>query len=129
MQTAREFVIDLQKRLLQADSGEAAAAELPKIFDRDAKHFLNGEPLGWDWLEEHVRQLHTRLKVTAVDVTHAARDGNIIVERHTITAVDRETNEPWQMEVMAAFELSPEGKVTTSHELAQIRTGKYEGGW
>lgn len=129
MQNTYDFVSDFQKQLLEATSGEAAVAALPKIFDRDLKLHLNGEVHDWEWLEEHVLEVHKRLRDVKVEVTHAAREGQVIVERHIIHATATDTNEPWRMEVMTAFDLTPDNKIKAAYELAHIRVGKYEGGW
>lgn len=126
---ARTFILRRQKMVLEAPDGEAAAAVLPEIFDRDLKINLNGEQLGLDWLQQHVREVHQRLEHTSVEVTHAAREGNVLVERHIITGIDAATKEAWVMEVMAAYELTDDDKIKTQHELASMRAGEYSGGW
>ncbi len=129
MMNTHDFVSNFQKQILEAPNGEAAVAALPNIFDRDLELHLNGEVHGWDWLEEHVFEVYKRLKNVEVTVTHAAREGSVLVERHTIDAIDKDSNEPWRMEVMSAFDLTADNKIKTAYELAHIRIGKYEGGW
>ncbi len=126
---ARSFILRRQKMVLEAPNGEAAAAMLPEIFDRDLIIHLNGEQVGLDWLEEHVRELHQRLEQTSVEVTHAARNGNVLIERHVISGVDATSKAPWVMEVMAAYELTDDDKIKTHYELANMRAGEYSGGW
>jgi hypothetical protein len=127
VQTAREFISESLKAVLEAPNGEAAVAAMLKIFDRQFKLFLNGAELNWSWLEEHVREVHTRLLDVTVDVTHAVRNGNVLMERHIVAAVARETGEHWKMEVMAVYELTNEQRIGLWHELAQSPTSTYPG--
>lgn len=74
-------------------------------------------------------QLQKRLANTQVEVTHAVRQGSTLMERHIIRAWDIERDEPWTMEVMAAYEITPEDKIIRHYELTQMLEGSYEGGW
>jgi len=49
------------------------------------------------------------------------------MERHTVGGISRKTGDPWLIEVMAAYELTPQHKIRTWYELAQMRTGEYTG--
>ena len=56
-QTPLEFISGLQKSVLET-SNPASLAALPGIFARDLKLYLNGQELGWSWLEQHMREVH-----------------------------------------------------------------------
>lgn len=125
-EAAMEWVSRCQKSVLEAGSAAASLAALPRIFDADLRIMLNGQELGWAWLREHMHELHARLRDIRVKVTHAAGDEDVILERHIVTAVDRETGKPWEAEVMAVYELTAERKIRSWHELARI-PGEYTG--
>lgn len=126
---AKAFIGRLQKMVMEAPDSAAALAALPHIFDPNFKLVLDGQELGLDWLEEHVQQLHKRLDKVTVDVTHAVREGSVLMERHVISGTDVVTKAPWVMEVMAAYELTSDDKILTHYELTSMRTGEYVGGW
>jgi limonene-1,2-epoxide hydrolase len=126
MQSPVDFISCLQKSVMEATDAATSLAALPRIFDRELKIILNGRELGWSWLEQHVGELHVRLREIKIDVTHAARDGNVLLERHIVTAVDRGSGLPWQAEIMAVYELTEDDKIRTWRELAQI-PGEYTG--
>lgn len=115
------------RSVLEAPDGELAVAAMPDIFERDFTLVLNGQTVGWAWLEAHVRQVYVRLQQVKVEVTHATRERDVLMERHIVSAVTRDTAEPWQIEVMAVYELSAANKIKSWHELTQIRTGEYSG--
>jgi hypothetical protein len=123
----RDFISERQKAVLEASCADAAVAALPEIFAADFSVTLNGQRLGWPWLEQHVRDFHAHIDRIHVEVTHAVTDGQVLMERHTVSGVSREQGEPWLIEVMAAYELSAEHKIRTWYELAQMRTGEYTG--
>jgi hypothetical protein len=125
-QTALEFISELQKAVLEAPDPAASLAALPRIFDRDLKIYLNGREQGWPWLEQHMHELHARLRNIAIEVTHAAWEGSALLERHLVSAVVRETGESWQAEIMAVYELTEDRKIRTWHELARV-PGDYTG--
>lgn len=125
-QTPREFISGLQKSVMEAREPAASLAALPGIFDRDLKIYLNGQKLGWPWLEQHMQELHTRLKDIDIEVTHAARDGNVLLERHLVRAVARDSGERWEAEIMAVYELTADDKIKVWRELARI-PGDYTG--
>jgi hypothetical protein len=123
---AIELVSRWQRSVLEAGNAAASLAALPRIFDTNLEIVLNGQKLGWAWLSEHMHELHARLRDIRVEVTHAATAGNVILERHIVSAVARESGLPWQAEVMAVYELTPERKIRSWHELARI-PGDYTG--
>jgi limonene-1,2-epoxide hydrolase len=125
-QTPLEFISARQKSVMEAPNVAASMAALPQIFDRDLKIFLNGQELGWAWLEQHMRELHARLKNIRVHVTHAAREGNVLLERHTVSATALQGGDSWQAEIMAVYELTDDQKIKTWRELAKV-PGEYTG--
>ncbi len=128
-ETPCEFISRLQKSVLEAPDGAAAVAALPQIFERDLTLVLNGQRLDWAWVEQHVQEVHLPLREVAVNVTHAVRDDDVLMERHTVAGIAQDTKAPWQMEVMAVYEFSPEQKIRSWYEITQIRAGEYVGGW
>ena len=122
-----DFISERQKAVLEAANADAAVAALPEIFAADFSVTLNGQNLGWSWLEQHVRDFHAHIEGIRVEVTHAVTDGHVLMERHTVSGLSREHGDPWLIEVMAAYELTQEHKIRTWYELAQMRTGEYTG--
>ena len=125
-QTSLEFISALQKSVMEAADPAGSLDALPRIFDRDLEIYLNGQKLGWPWLEQHMQELHTRLKDIEIEVTHAARDGNVLLERHLVRAVARDSGERWVAEIMAVYELTADDKIKVWRELARI-PGDYTG--
>jgi hypothetical protein len=126
-ETARKFISRLLKSVFEAPTGTAGEAELPSIFERDVRLSINSENFDWNWLEQHVRESHTRLQNAAVEVTHAVREGNVFMDRHVVSATAADTGTPWQIEVMAAYELSAQGKIRRMHEMTRMHAGEYTG--
>ena len=127
IESPHQFISRRLQSVLEAPDGSAAVAEMPSIFDRDFTLAVNGRTVGWAWLEEHVRQVSVRLQHVTVEVTHAVRQGNVLMERHIVSAVTRNSAEPFRLEVMAAYELTAEDKIKNWHELTQVLTGEYSG--
>lgn len=125
----KAFIGRLQKMVLEAPSSEAALAALPQIFDERLRLYLNGQELGWPWFREHVQQLQHRLRDVEVEVTHAVRSGDVLMERHLIRGREASGGMPWRMEVMAVYELTREDKIVAHYELTNMLEGVYEGGW
>lgn len=125
--SARQFMNRLQKSVLQAASADAAIAQFPEIFEPDAYLLYNGNRFDLKWLEAHVREVYVRLENVKVEVTHAGREGNQICDRHVLTARDLKTDEDFEIEVMAAYELSASNRIKLWYELSRTCRGEYSG--
>ncbi|MDP9051677.1 MAG: hypothetical protein M3O31_13310 [Acidobacteriota bacterium] len=126
-ETARQFIGRLLQAVFEAPTGAAGVAALPDIFERDVQLTINGEDFDWRWLEQHVQESHTRLRSVAVEVTHAIREGPILMDRHVVSAIASETGTQWRIEVLAAYELSAENKIRRIHEITRMHAGEYTG--
>jgi hypothetical protein len=126
-ETARQFIGRLLKAVFEAPTGAVGVAELPHIFERDVRLTINGEEFDWRWLEQHVRESHSRLRNVAVEVTHAVREGALLMDRHVVSATATDTGAQWRIEVLAAYELSSRGKIHRIHEISRMHAGEYTG--
>ena len=66
----------------------------------------------------------SRLREAKVEVTHAALDGNALVDRHIVRATDQQTGSPWALECFAAYEFTAGGKIIRQLELTRVLDGK-----
>jgi hypothetical protein len=88
---------------------------------------LNGDERGWTWLEQHVRESYVRLQHFKIEVTHAFKEGNCVMDRHLVSATVPESGTPWQIESMSIYELTATGKIRRIHELTRMHAGEYTG--
>lgn len=126
-ETAQQLISRLLKSVFEAPIGAAGVEQLPHVFERDVRLNINGEELDWGWLEQHVRESHTRLRGVAVEVTHAVREGPLLMDRHIVSATSSDTGTAWRIEVLAAYEFSAGGRIRRIHELSRMHAGEYTG--
>jgi len=126
-ETSAQFIERLLKMVVEAKDSAAALAAFREIFDPDVKLIVNGDTYNLSWFESHVQLIPKKLRDANVKVTHAAREGNMLIDRHIVRAVDRETSKPWGLEAIAAYEFNDQGKIVTQTELTRVVEGEYDG--
>lgn len=111
------------KALLEAPTAEAAIGRFGEIFEPGFHGIGNGKAVTRADLEIHLREVHKRLKDMTFTVTHAARQGNVIADRHVGSATVIASGEPWALEVMGIYELGEGDRFRTWHEISRSIQG------
>lgn len=111
------------KALLEAPTAEAAIGRFEEIFEPGFHGIGNGKAITRADLETHLHEVHKRLKDMTFTVTHAARQGNVIADRHVGTATVIASGEPWSLEVLGIYELGKGDRIRTWHEISRSIQG------
>ena len=111
------------KALLEAPTAEAAIGRFEEIFEPGFHGIGNGKPLTRAEMETHLHEVHKRLKDMTFTVTHAARQGNVIADRHVGTATVIGSGEPWGLEVIGLYELGKGDRIRSWYEISHSIQG------
>jgi ketosteroid isomerase-like protein len=116
-----DLVAHLQNQLNEVLFGEPDDAK--EVIDRhvspDYVQIINGSRLEYDEFVAHIRHLRTTLSSGTIKVLEAAQDGDIIADRHTMTAT-YVSGKKFAGSVHAFVQLGNDGRIIRVNEISQI---------
>lgn len=116
-----ELVAHVQNQLNEVFFGDPDDAK--EVIDRhispDYVQIMNGSRLEYDDVVAHVRHIRATLASGTIEVHEAVQDGDVIADRHTMTAT-YVSGKKFAGSVYAFAQLGSDGRIIRVNEISQI---------